>query len=872
MQRKLTLSCAAVICLIMMLLGSGYTYAANPEVHITAKPTWLCTYKEYNQKSSLRAIRDGYYNSLFEEQIHIEKKAQYMHYVREIVSATGIQNGSQITVSFDPTYERIDFHEITVWRNNKPQNRLNLAAFKILADEQDLSKFIYQGTYSANVILSDIRKGDRIEYSFTITGENPIFGNKFCQDIYLQGSKPIPHLYVSLISSEARKLNMRLFNKAKKPVVTKENGMSHFTWEDFQVQPAVDNDNEPSWFNGYNYVQLSDFGDWKEVTDWALSINQPATNIKGELAQLIDSLKRKSGNDKAAFFRNAARVVQDEVRYMGIEIGEYSHRANRPEKVYAQRYGDCKDKSLLLVSILRANGIDASMVLVNSGLEDKIDQFIPTAKAFDHAVVTANVDGKQVWVDATISNQGGDGTDVYFPNYGKGLVLKPDNLGLTTIPDSKTGKTICVETFTVGKKDKDVKLEVRTTYTRDKADNERYQLESAGMAEIEKNYLDYYSKTYSNIQSKDSIKVMDDIHKNVITTIENYTLDDLYKRDTTTGRSNAEFYASYIGDKLPSISNHLQTPISVNFPFNYDYTIKVVMQNGWNIPDAHNEIKRDAYQFTSDYSTTEDTLFLHYSFAYLKDHVPADKMEEFKKDIEDLKNGGGLSYTIGHSMDDAPFILNAWMMVGVLLLAGVMAYIGIRIYRTETPGIVFTKGASFTPVGGWLILVLVSLAVTSIGTIVVLFTDKYFSITKWNTFMYGSNSIGYRSLIIYEAMGRVILAGYSAFCFILLLKRRDILPKFIIGFYISVAVFFVVDYFMAIAFNFQTETIGLAILRSLIFAGVWISYFKKSVRVEQTCIVPYPTHNYSFEDHHDQQALIIKAAPPTGQPPDIMNP
>ncbi|XHR98086.1 hypothetical protein ACFJIV_16335 [Mucilaginibacter sp. UC70_90] len=42
---------------------------------------------------------------------------------------------------------------------------------------------------------------------------------------------------------------------------------------------------------------------------------------------------------------------------MGIEIGEYSHRANNPEKVFRQRYGDCKDKSLLLVSMLKAGGL-----------------------------------------------------------------------------------------------------------------------------------------------------------------------------------------------------------------------------------------------------------------------------------------------------------------------------------------------------------------------------------------------------------------------------------------------------------------------------------------------------------------------------------
>jgi transglutaminase-like putative cysteine protease len=36
---------------------------------------------------------------------------------------------------------------------------------------------------------------------------------------------------------------------------------------------------------------------------------------------------------------------------MGIEMGQYSHKANNPERVFKQRYGDCKDKSLLLVSM-----------------------------------------------------------------------------------------------------------------------------------------------------------------------------------------------------------------------------------------------------------------------------------------------------------------------------------------------------------------------------------------------------------------------------------------------------------------------------------------------------------------------------------------
>ena len=190
MCRKISLS-IFLIQLITLIFGTSISDAQTPQVHIAPKPSWISSFKDYDKKPSARTIRDGYFYDLDERQIHVEQKAQYVHYIREIVSATGIQNGSEISVSFDPTYERLDFHQITVWRNGQPQDRLKLSAFKVLADEQEFSKFIYQGSYSANVILDDIRKGDKIEYAFTITGRNPIFNNHFASDIYLQSSSEI---------------------------------------------------------------------------------------------------------------------------------------------------------------------------------------------------------------------------------------------------------------------------------------------------------------------------------------------------------------------------------------------------------------------------------------------------------------------------------------------------------------------------------------------------------------------------------------------------------------------------------------------------------------------------------------------------------
>ncbi len=69
--------------------------------------------------------------------------------------------------------------------------------------------------------------------------------------------------------------------------------------------------------------------------------------------------------------------VQEEVRYLGFESGLGSYKPFAPNQVFEQRYGDCKDKSLLMVTMLRKMGIEAYPVLVNTALKHNINAVLP---------------------------------------------------------------------------------------------------------------------------------------------------------------------------------------------------------------------------------------------------------------------------------------------------------------------------------------------------------------------------------------------------------------------------------------------------------------------------------------------------------------
>lgn len=839
--------------ILLLLIGAvsspRLSDAATPVVHFSPAPSWILHSKPYDKNIPAREVENGFFFRLLEEQFNVDKQADYRHNIREIVSEAGIQNGSEIGVDFDPSYERVDFHQLIVWRNGKPINRLGSAHFRMLTNENDLSKFIYQGGYSAYLILDDIRKGDRIEYAYTITGRNPIFKGKFFKDLYFAEGQTIAHYYKTVVISASRKLYSKSFNKAPKATETTQNGMKCYEWEAFQVPPVPDSDNTPGWYNPYPYIQVSEYANWKEVTDWAMGINPVPTQLTGELAKRVAELKAESKGDQEKYFRLATTMVQDEVRYMGIEKGEFSHRANTPENVYNQRYGDCKDKARLLASILNADGIEAHLVLVNADITGKIDQFIPSPNVFDHCVVVANLNNKPVWVDATIAYQRGSGSHLFFPSYGKGLVLKAGNTGLTTINPPATGKVICTETFSIPNEKGRIGLEVRTKYTLDQADQIRDKLASDSRAETEKSYFKYYKKNFDGLKAKDSLIVLDDPVKNELTTIERYQIDNFLKRDAETGKYTASVYAGMVNDQLPNIAADVKTPVNLTYPYNLDYTVKIVLPSKWNIQPQHREVKDDAFVFASNYSAKGDTMLLNYQYKTLKSYLTPDKVNDLRDDVSQVSNDE-LSYGFSFTPDikSLPFKFNYWMLAGVLTICVMATIAGIKIYRRETPAIMFTEGADFTPLGGWLIVIAISMAVTPVAILSTMIANGNFDLNKWQYALF-SSSFNYRAIFLFETLGNTIMICFAVFCFILLIKRRDILPKLITVFFIFSVAFAIADY--ALSAQLLTADISaraaMTIGRTLLTAAICITYFRRSSRVEQTFIVPYPAHNFSYQ-------------------------
>ena len=144
------------------------------------------------------------------------------------------------------------------------------------------------------------------------------------------------------------------------------------------------------------------------------------------------------------------KQLHHEVRYTGVEFGAAQLTPQRPAEVIQRHYGDCKDKATLLVAMLRAAGLKASMALLSTGPGRDVDPGLPGISRFDHAIVY--VPGSEpnetpIWIDAT-AEYFAVGALPFSDQGRNALVISPGTTELTKTPEPRPEDSVLVETRT----------------------------------------------------------------------------------------------------------------------------------------------------------------------------------------------------------------------------------------------------------------------------------------------------------------------------------------------------------------------------------------------------------------------------------------
>ncbi len=339
------------------------------------------------------------------------QEAWYLHRSLRVVTPEGLDSGARFEVDYDPSHQTVLFHDVSVYRDGAWQDRLAVASATEIRRESDLHIGMMDGLHTLTVLLPDVQVGDVVRYSYTMSGDDPVFEGHWDSSVDMAWGLPAERRVLAVVGEHVPEPG----SHGAVPEPTRSS--RRLVWDYGPVEAVDLEPGAPPGASEQPWVELSTWQSWGEVVDWALPLYETQTQDP-ELQALADRLAAEPDPVTAA-----VTWVQDEVRYFGIELAEGSHVPRAPSTVLELRYGDCKDKTLLLASILAHMGIQSWPALVNSQAMP-LDRWLPRPSAFDHVILYVD-QGQGVWVDPTDRLQGGSGVDRYVPDYGQALLVKP---------------------------------------------------------------------------------------------------------------------------------------------------------------------------------------------------------------------------------------------------------------------------------------------------------------------------------------------------------------------------------------------------------------------------------------------------------------
>jgi hypothetical protein len=487
------------------------TDIARGRVSIGPAPEWVVMNAV---DESWRAPGGAPYSLLLrDEQHHAENNTFFIRQVGRLETLQAVHDAAQWKFDFDPATQRIILHSLTVRRANVAVEHAAMEKLRFLQRESSLEAFSIDGWVSILVLLEDVRVGDIVEMLISVSGHPRTFPDRFWMLAMPPENCASRSWRWSVRFVPSRPMRWKCGTEPFEPAITDlPDGLKQWTWLLEQHRPPAPEPGSPEWLLPTHWLQVSDFASWAEVASgvlesWREEFEHP------ELRRMVQEIADQAPTAAERITR-ALSMVQDDIRYLSLNIELGGTIPSPPGAVVQRRFGDCKDKSFLLAHLLRSLGVPARPILVHTRLRDTVSLLLPSP-SFNHAVIEYELDGHRHWVDATIPLQGGNAFDRFSPKFGVGLPVGPGVLGLEEQPSTgKQGQFTLHERFSIDEVAHQSLVIVEMRGTGGEADGLRCSVLMNGAERFAESRVDFYRRFFPGARLIESPEWRDDRARN----------------------------------------------------------------------------------------------------------------------------------------------------------------------------------------------------------------------------------------------------------------------------------------------------------------------------------------------------------------------
>jgi len=490
---------------------------------------------------------------------------------------------------------------------------------------------LYPGIKTMTVTFPGVEIGSILEYQYKITTFKPQIKNHFWDEFYFQSTEPFVQSIYILEVPKNKKIFYKEYGVELKEKQIKENSIIYI-WEKQNVPSIIPEPNMPSLEEFIPRIYVTTFEKWEEIKNWFYETSKGCFVETSEMKKLVSELtENKSFEEKIA---NIYHYVSSNIRYVGLEMGIHGYKPHQSDEVFNLKYGDCKDKATLMITMLKIAGIEGFLTLIHT--EKKLNKEIPSPGQFNHAIVSIPYNNKYLFLDPT--------SEVFrFPNLppsdqNKGvLIISPDKQTLAETPlfspENNLKKRVSEAYIDEnGNLKTDVKIIPSGIFEAVLKSNFRYlkEIERERSLSAELNN----SLPGSNLLKID-IKGVEDVSLPVEETYSFYTKN----------------YGIKVGDKIifqPGLLDKINTKLvsqeTRNFPIKFDFLWQNEEIVKYKIPESFKietippakEIKTEFSYFSVKIEKEDSSLIYHRIFTINIPEISPQLYPEFKKFYEDV--------------------------------------------------------------------------------------------------------------------------------------------------------------------------------------------------------------------------------------------
>ncbi|HTM93374.1 MAG TPA: DUF3857 domain-containing protein [Flavisolibacter sp.] len=186
---------------------------------------------------------------------------------------------------------------------------------------------------------------------------------------------------------------------------------------------------------------------WQDLGKFPLALNQGRDKLPDDIIQKVTDLT-KNINDEKEKIRVLYNYLQQNTRYISIQLGIGGLQPFEASFVAKKGYGDCKALSNYMYSLLKAAGITSYYTLVKGGrdLDDKylVEDF--PSDQFNHIILCVPLSKDTVWLECTSQTESA-GYMGDFTGNRKALLITEDGGKLVSTPHYGIKENIQVRTI-----------------------------------------------------------------------------------------------------------------------------------------------------------------------------------------------------------------------------------------------------------------------------------------------------------------------------------------------------------------------------------------------------------------------------------------